>query len=591
MADEINIQIEKDLQGEKIFTVERDGYFYLLNSRIDAVGASKLFSQRYGNDHFFNTLILFGFSDGRIVRDFLSNLSEGGGLIIFEPSKEIFEKAKKEFDLSDILGDKRLSIVYGENELASGFSILLKEIPVSLVKDLQYAILPNYDVIFHDICKKWQDMVFDGLSYNIINTNTLIFGHDKFINHTLENMPAIINSSDITNLIYEFNKHDFSDVPAIIVGAGPSLDKNVRLLKGMEDRVFIISTDAALKTLVKHGIKCHLIISVDSNIPPKLFDDEVMQRVGLVIVTNANLGIFSVHKENNFLSYSNFASVFQDIFGRTLDHRLIPCETGGSVSCDAYSLVKLLGFKKIVFIGQDLADTGGKGHTETFNEVFNTTEEEYNQDRHFVKVKDWDGNDVYADVQMDSYRKWFEKKFEVDENDGYEIYDATEGGAKKEHSIRITLKEILDSLPESEYDFSYLVNHTRKTFTRRQKSLAIKKLRRLPIRLRKLKREFYQRKEHFLKLSEEYELKKGDEEYLKNLSKDIKESMEFGKEEALKKWLSFENGDADNSLKNVAFDAERSFDELLKSYSDYYNRYYHSADSLIKRIEEKWADI
>lgn len=591
MADDIKIKIEKDLQGEKIFSVEKDGYTYPLNSRIDAGGVSELYSKRYGNEKFFNTIILFGFSDGRIIRNFLKNMAEGGGVIVFEPSEEIFETAKKEFDVEDILNDKRFSIIYGEENLLTAFAYLVGEIPVNMAKNLQYAVLPNYDVIFYEICKKWQDLIFNELINSDINNNTLINLRDKFVNNFIENMSMLLWGSDITMLIQNFKRYDFSDIPAVIVGAGPSLDKNIKYLEGMEKRVFIIATDASLKTLVKYSVRCHLAINADLNISSNFFNDPIMQNTGVVTGANASKGILSVHPKNNFYLYSSFDRICNGIFGKTYDHEYYDLESGGSVSCNAYSLAKRLGFKKIIFIGQDLAYTGGKLHTETFNKAHDTTDEKYKEGRTFVKVEDWDGNELETDYQMAAYLRWFNKKFEIDEKDGIKIFDATEGGAKKEHAERITLKDALDKLTSREMDFFSLIRNTRKTFTRHNRSKAIRKLKRVPIRLRQLRSELYDKKEHFLLLSQEYDKKANNPEYLRGLSDDIEKSLVIHSEPELLNLIYLENGYTDNVMNNVVFDADMPFSEVLKTYSDYFAKYYETCDSLILRIEEKWNTL
>src|SRR4029077_4950210 len=55
----------------------------------------------------------------------------------------------------------------------------------------------------------------------------------------------------------------FANMPLVIVSAGPSLDRNVRDLKGMEDRCFILAVDTALRPLLAAGIVPHAVIIAD----------------------------------------------------------------------------------------------------------------------------------------------------------------------------------------------------------------------------------------------------------------------------------------------------------------------------------------
>ena len=74
----------------------------------------------------------------------------------------------------------------------------------------------------------------------------------------LANTPTIIRSPGVKRL---FNR--FENLPAIIVGAGPSLDKNVTLLREVKDRAVIIAVDRTLGLLLPLGITPHLVPSID----------------------------------------------------------------------------------------------------------------------------------------------------------------------------------------------------------------------------------------------------------------------------------------------------------------------------------------
>jgi hypothetical protein len=60
---------------------------------------------------------------------------------------------------------------------------------------------------------------------------------------------------------------DWRDVlagrPAIVCGAGPSLDVSAPRLAEIADRVVILAADSALRTLAKHGVRADFVVSVD----------------------------------------------------------------------------------------------------------------------------------------------------------------------------------------------------------------------------------------------------------------------------------------------------------------------------------------
>ena len=58
-------------------------------------------------------------------------------------------------------------------------------------------------------------------------------------------------------------KNKFRDLPCIVVGAGPSLDKNIRFLHRAQNKAVIISCDAALKPLMGNGIVPDFVVCLD----------------------------------------------------------------------------------------------------------------------------------------------------------------------------------------------------------------------------------------------------------------------------------------------------------------------------------------
>src|SRR2546425_6410828 len=55
----------------------------------------------------------------------------------------------------------------------------------------------------------------------------------------------------------------FRNVPLVIVSAGPSLDRNIRELRNMEGRCFILAVDTALRPLLAAGVAPHAVIIAD----------------------------------------------------------------------------------------------------------------------------------------------------------------------------------------------------------------------------------------------------------------------------------------------------------------------------------------
>src|SRR6476659_8277570 len=79
-----------------------------------------------------------------------------------------------------------------------------------------------------------------------------------YLLNTLTNLPVIASEADAAALC-----DVFTNVPAVVVGAGPSLDANLSALYDLQDRALLIAVDTAVRPLLAAGIRPHVVVSVD----------------------------------------------------------------------------------------------------------------------------------------------------------------------------------------------------------------------------------------------------------------------------------------------------------------------------------------
>ncbi len=84
-----------------------------------------------------------------------------------------------------------------------------------------------------------------------------IQGKKMEVNHLL-NLPLIAESNGVKDW-----RGKFKDIPAIVIGAGPSLTEAIPHLKGLRHRALLIATDRSLKPLIEAGIEPHIAVSAD----------------------------------------------------------------------------------------------------------------------------------------------------------------------------------------------------------------------------------------------------------------------------------------------------------------------------------------
>jgi len=137
-------------------------------------------------------------------------------------------------------------------------------------------------------------------------------------------------------------KDKFKNKPAVILSAGPSLDKNIENLKPYRDKVVVFCVGVAFKTAVKHGIIPDFVAVIDNK--KEIIDIPEIADVNLIASTNTFEGIFEL-KPKRFFNHHNKntpACVWlAKVLGIT---NLDEYETAGTVAINCLYTAKLMGW-------------------------------------------------------------------------------------------------------------------------------------------------------------------------------------------------------------------------------------------------------
>jgi len=110
----------------------------------------------------------------------------------------------------------------------------------------------------------------EGALANQTNISTcMMFGEDIFVND-VRSLDKLIQYPDIS-----FLKKKMPGKPIVCVAAGPSLKNNIDYLAEIHEEVFIIAVSAALKPLLKKGIKPDLVTSLDMHKEVKEYLEDI----------------------------------------------------------------------------------------------------------------------------------------------------------------------------------------------------------------------------------------------------------------------------------------------------------------------------
>ncbi|HBI60316.1 MAG TPA: hypothetical protein DDY31_03730 [Lachnospiraceae bacterium] len=462
MEEGLKAELGQARDGSSVLLVEKDGKSYRLNSAFRPVQEAERWALQYDFDYLENIVVLFGLGNGIFARNLLKRLQEKDIFIIYEPSLQIFQLVLEKEDISDILADPRVRLVVeGINE--GSFSFVLEKHLDWRTKDAFCVCMhPKYDELF----TKQGIAVMKQVGECKELANVLMHTDVHLSHQTVLNVLFNVRYIEKANIVSDYVGKIPEGFPAIIVAAGPSLDKNIEQLKRAEGKAFIVAVDSAVKTLINHGISFDAYVSVDAMKSHRHTDFEECHFVPLLCTFMSNRGITSVHQGKK-IWITGWRCL--EAFYSELGHPLETVNLGGSVATAAFSACEKMGFQKIVLVGQDLAYDGKITH------AGQTVKKIINEDIGQQEVDGWHGGKVRSRYDWLIYRNWFESA--IQQLPKVQVIDATEGGALIHGSEVMTLSDVIDRYCTVSFSMGQLFEQTPPTFTKEEYTVMREKVR------------------------------------------------------------------------------------------------------------------
>ena len=428
--------------------------------------------KKYG---MYSTVIVCGFGNGILIRKLLRMINDNELIIVYEPYVNAFDSIIREQDVTDILNNLNLYLCLGDGKTLKDSLISL--IPDGAIDKVHAMVLPDRSGAYREAEQYFRDVTDKALDAVRLRKYTFDFGRDAGERNFFAALPKIADSYDLQAFV-DIAERFFNekDIPAIIVAAGPSLERNIGSLKAAEGKAFIIAVDSALFRLEEEGIEYNLAVTVDRIKPLRLFGGNYFRHVPVLMNCMTPADVIERSEGICFFeSTGQYSDVIDMICEEADVPRLMRFPTGGSVACTAWSLAVKMRFKTIIWAGLDLAYTENASH---INGYFEDTrkDEEFLLQHGNVFVKDVKGNTVPTGTDMKSYLEWFNSEFI--NHPEINIIDATEGGAAKEGVEYLTLADAVKKYCsyDSYTDFKSLFEQVKKFFSDNQKKFFLKRV-------------------------------------------------------------------------------------------------------------------
>ncbi len=487
-AEKIEVFVTENAVGKPVIGVLHEEKEYYFNSRYEDEILVESWCNQYDMSNYRAIAVVFGMGNGEYLRA-LREKNKHMFILVFEPSYSIAMINQETIGMEDILENGDTVIVVGEEHYSTVYQIFNTLASYEAVDYIKLFVTPNYENIFPKELEKIEEIYKECLSRIIFSRNTILMIGKEMTCNIANNYMDYIQQYSLANLIKVFQSLDLEKIPAIIIAAGPSLDKNIKQLKKAKGKAFLIAVDTALNPLAKEDIIPDISVTVDPHKPLGLFQNEKMVNIPFIYALTSNSKIKNFHKGMRI--YQNSIDSFLNQFIRRFEKPSAFLETGGSVAHSAFSLAQRLGFKTIIFVGQDLAYPNDKEHSES---VYNNSSRNniHNLNKEYFEVEDIYGEKVKTEYNMNQYRLWFEQAVIVYSE--IKFIDATEGGAKKKGMELLTLEKAIErecTLQES-IDFESIIKTTEKIFTEEEQKMILKEIIEFPKTADNIKSKIYE---------------------------------------------------------------------------------------------------
>lgn len=325
------------------------GRLRLISAR-DPEAEAAAWMTRIGLDDRDATVILVGGGLGYIV-DVIERRNLPARVVVIEPEPELAGRLLARRDWRAAIDERRLAVIAGPT--FDGLVAVAQQMPgVDAASIHVHPVLERaWPTLVREARAAAERLRFEAAA-NQEARRTLMAG---YMRQTLANATRIAREGDAASLVGRF-----PGLPAIVVAAGPSLDRNIHDLHLVRDRALIVACDTALRPLLSVGIEPDLVVAIDPTVANAchlgaLHDP---RRTWLAAEGSLHPSAFVHFDARTFFFRVNDHAPWSWLRAAGLDR--LHVEVWGSVITAAFDLVLRMGCDPVVFMGADLAFTGGQ---------------------------------------------------------------------------------------------------------------------------------------------------------------------------------------------------------------------------------------
>lgn len=392
-----------------------------------------------------DTICILGLGLGYILEPLILNYYKKK-LIIIEPNIEIFKNLLSVYDITPYIKNENIVFLVGKssNEIRMLFEHYIQNNKINKIcfKELPF-YKKNYSQYIEELymdLKKILMLLKSNLS------TTMCFSRDWLYN-TLRNLKYIDKYNNVECL-----EDNFKNIPVVIVSAGPSLEKNMSLLKNIYNKALIIAVGTSASILDSNGIKAHIVIGIDGHpVETEVFKSLKNHDALFIYANMIHYQAIEAYEGNKMWMYLQGESGLGNLF-KKIGVEFPAIVTGGSVAHTALAFSHWAQCNPIILIGQDLAYTNEKLYASG-----SSHQEDYISKENYILEKDIYGNEAYTKTAFITYKHWFEDYVKLKMDNKTNIINCTEGGLPITGIPNMQLREVIDIYCKQTYNLENII--------------------------------------------------------------------------------------------------------------------------------------
>ena len=389
-------------------------------------------------------LVLYGFGMGDAIVWAGENLPELERVIVIEPSPQLMISALKYPGVVDKL--KKVPIVdfVVNKPVKEAAEFMMGRMEQDFHKKYGFAYHLAHRSLFKGYYEEFSEQVLTYFRRTGVGIRTVEANIFVKTQNILNNLKA--KSVNIDELLRHLKGR-----PAIMVSAGPSLDKNIHLLEKAKEKAFVIAVGSAIKILYNKGIRPHARAAFSPHPDENTVFDGIADFEDIPLVYSNTLDYlvvknYNAPKARMVMDSDPITRHLYNMGG--ISHTLVG--SGGTIANVTFDLLCRAGCSQIIFTGQDMCYTDLKLYADgSWSDPRIAS-----GGQGLIKEKNIYGEEVFTSAAFAGIRQDFETA--LARYPQLTFWNATEGGLPIAGAPAKPLQEVLDAIPET-FDFDSML--------------------------------------------------------------------------------------------------------------------------------------